>query len=246
MSSTTVTDAGPEAIPGATPSPRRRAWIGVALAVVTLLVVLASTPLLQVRSVTVEGVGPEIADVARQAAEGAALGDPLLRVDTDGVAEAVRSSTPLIADAVVERDLRGRLTVRVEPRRPVLAWTDTRAGESGWVDADGLLFKPGAGPRTGVPTMAADASLSRTERASARAMAAGVIAALPRPVRDEVLTVEVRTRDDIRMQLSDGRAVRFGSSRDVDTKTEVLIALLAAAPARVYDVSAPDLPTTTR
>ena len=50
-------------------------------------------------------------------------------------------------------------------------------------------------------------------------------------------------RDDVVLTLRAGAAVRWGSAERADRKAQVLRSLLPVR-AEVYDVSAPDLPTT--
>jgi len=67
-------------------------------------------------------------------------------------------------------------------------------------------------------------------------------AALP-AVRLRVDRVDVHSGQDVRLTLSNGVVVRWGGTQDSPRKAAVLTALLARR-ASVYDVSAPDLPTT--
>jgi cell division protein FtsQ len=226
--------------------PRRTAWIGLVLLIGVVLVALASTPLVSARSVQVTGAGPATADAVRASVEDVALGRPLMRLDLEAVEAAAFASSASIGAVEVSRDLRGRVVVAIEPRRPVVAWIDRGSGQRGWVDAEGVLFKPGAGPEAGVPALVVDASLDRSERRAARESAANVVAALPEALRTQVRSVQVRSLDDLRLRLSGDRLLRFGSATEIDRKAAVALALLEAAPARGYDVSAPDLPTTTR
>jgi cell division protein FtsQ len=249
--STATTQPSTNGLAGAEPPAdprrsRRSAWIGLVLLVVVVLVAVASTPLLGARSVEVTGAGPATAEAVRTSVEPVALGRPLMRLDLAAVEAAALSASASIGAVDVSRDLRGRVVVVVEPREPVVAWLDRSSGQRGWVDADGVLFKPGAGPEAGVPALVVDASLDRSERRAARESAARVVAALPEALRSQVRSVQVRSLDDLRLRLSGDRVLRFGSAAEIERKSAVALALLKAAPARGYDVSAPDLPTTTR
>jgi cell division protein FtsQ len=81
--------------------------------------------------------------------------------------------------------------------------------------------------------------------ASAARAAATVVTAMPDATRERVRSVEIRTLDDIRITLGGSREVRWGSAERSTEKAAVLEALLRRD-ASVYDVSAPDLPTTRR
>jgi cell division protein FtsQ len=65
--------------------------------------------------------------------------------------------------------------------------------------------------------------------------------ALPAKVKRRVATIQARTPDGIRLQLTDGDTVVWGSAADSPLKAEVLTALLKQ-PATTYDVSAPHYP----
>ncbi len=55
--------------------------------------------------------------------------------------------------------------------------------------------------------------------------------------------MRARTFDDVRLVLRDGSIVQWGNAERSDRKAVVLRSLLTLKAAR-YDVSAPDLPTT--
>jgi len=68
--------------------------------------------------------------------------------------------------------------------------------------------------------------------------------AMPRRLSDQVAEVRAKTMDSITLQLHDGDTVVWGSADDSAAKAEAL-ALILQRKASVYDVSVPDLPTTT-
>lgn len=75
--------------------------------------------------------------------------------------------------------------------------------------------------------------------------AMAVLATLPADLARKVVSVAATTRDDVDLTLRSGDIVRWGSADQADFKAEVLRALLNRK-AEVYDVSAPELPTTFR
>ena len=77
----------------------------------------------------------------------------------------------------------------------------------------------------------------------ALAAATSVVNGLPADLLKRVVSVSATTLDDIDLHLRSGDVVRWGSALDSETKAEVLQALLRRK-ADLYDVSAPELPTT--
>jgi cell division protein FtsQ len=78
---------------------------------------------------------------------------------------------------------------------------------------------------------------------AAGAAAATVLPALPGKISSKVKTISAVSPESITLHLADGRTIVWGSATETDQKARVLRALLGVK-ARVYDVSAPDLPTT--
>ena len=72
-----------------------------------------------------------------------------------------------------------------------------------------------------------------------------VLAALPADISARLVSISATTRDDVALTLRSGALVRWGSAQQPEFKAEVLRALLRHKRA-VYDVSAPELPTTFR
>jgi cell division protein FtsQ len=71
------------------------------------------------------------------------------------------------------------------------------------------------------------------------------LASLPPDLARKVVSVSATTRDDIELTLRSGDRVRWGSAEQPDVKAEVLRALMNRK-ADIYDVAAPELPTTFR
>lgn len=219
--------------------PRRRRWLRIGLVVVAVALVGAtvwavwfSTLLAaaQVRVVGVEGGRVE----AVLAAAAVPVGLPLARVDTARAERAVLG-LPWVLDAEVRRGWPSEIVVAVSARVPIAA-IGSGAGRSG-VDATGVVF-PVAGPLPqGLPTVTAE-GVALTE-----AMAA--LASLPPDLARKVVSVSATTRDDIELTLRSGDRVRWGSAEQPDVKAEVLRALMNRK-ADIYDVAAPELPTTFR
>ena len=230
---------------------RSRRWRGPLLVFVLLLAVTGSvwvllfSPLLGVRDVTVTGAGHS--DVARLSAdEVRAMVDvpadtPLTRVDVDEVAAAVEQ-LPAVESATVGRDWPHALSVTVVERRPVAA-TQQRGAWRG-VDSDGVVFGAYRQLPARLPTVSAR-SADATQREASLAEAAAVLTALEPGIAARLESIEVSSRDDVVLTLTSGEQVRWGNAEESARKAQVLTVLLRV-PAAVYDVSVPELPTTSQ
>jgi cell division protein FtsQ len=106
------------------------------------------------------------------------------------------------------------------------------------IDATGTAFVEAAQRPTDLPLLPSlgDSVGDRT--------ALAVAAALSLEVRTKVDSITATTRDNAELSMRSGAKVRWGSAADSALKSTVLVALLQTK-ALVYDVSAPDVPTTT-
>lgn len=230
---------------------RSRRWRGPLLALVLLVALtgaawlLLFSPVLSVRDVGVTGAGHS--DVARLSVDKVRAmvdvppGTPLARVDVDEVAAAVEE-LPAVESATVGRDWPHELSIAVVERRPVAA-TQQR-GHWRAVDAGGVVFGMYRQLPPRLPTVSAK-SADATERGAALAEATAVLTALQPGIAARLDAVEVSSRDDVVLTLTSGEQVRWGSAADSARKAQVLTVLLRV-PAAVYDVSVPELPTTSQ
>ncbi len=230
---------------------RSRRWRGPLVAVVLLLALtgaawlLMFSPVLSVRDVSVTGAGQS--EVARLSAEKVrAMVDvpadtPLARVDVDEVAVAVEK-LPAVESATVGRDWPYGLSVEVVERRPVAATQQRGVWRA--VDAGGVVFGVYRQLPPRLPTVSAKAA-DATERDAALAEATAVLTALEPAIAARLAAVAVSSRDDVVLTLTSGEQVRWGNAEDSARKAEVLTVLLRV-PAAVYDVSVPELPTTSQ
>jgi cell division protein FtsQ len=218
---------------------RRRRWLRIALVLLAVALVGVAvwavwfSTLLAAAQVRVAGVDGARAD-AVLAAAAVPVGMPLARVDTARAERAVLG-LPWVLDAEVRRGWPAEIVVAVTARTPIAA-IGTGAGRSG-VDAAGVVF-PVAGPLPkGLPTVTAE-GVALSESMTA-------LASLPPDLARKVVSVSATTRDDIELTLRSGDRVRWGSSGQPELKAEVLRALMNRK-ADIYDVAAPELPTTFR
>ncbi|QFZ22577.1 cell division protein FtsQ/DivIB [Saccharothrix syringae] len=210
----------------------RRRLVAILVMTVVTAVVCAVwfTPVLGVREVEVRGV-VEMTEV--QVLEAAAIepGTPLVRVDTEAVAARVRELRR-VAGVRVERVLPGSVRLTVDERDPVGV---VLAGDGAHlVDATGRDYATVAQPPAGLPELKASGA--------ALDAAVGVVTQLPEALRREVLVVTAGSPSGVRLTLSAGREVRWGSVADSPRKAAVLEVLLTRE-GEVFDVSSPELPT---
>lgn len=218
--------------------PRRR-WLRPVLVLIAILVIASSvwavwfSSLLAASGARVVGVEGGRAD-AVLAAAAIPVGMPLARIDTAPAERAVRA-LPWVLDADVRRGWPSEIVVAVTPRIPI-AVIVAGSGRSG-VDAEGVVFPAAGALPKGLPTVSAEGV------GLAASMAA--LATLPADLARKVVSVSATTRDDIELTLRSGDVVRWGSADQPELKAEVLRALMQRK-ADVYDVAAPEVPTTFR
>lgn len=247
MSTPTVTR--PRSVDLSDHGPRRRRRRR--LLVLTLLLVVAAgaiwlvwfSSVLQVREVRVVGVEGIRAEEVLRAAD-VPVGLPLARVDAAAAEQGTRA-LPWVQAVEVRRGWPSEVVLAVEVRQPV-AVLDASAplpasvaavgGDGPWgIDADGVVFPAEEGLPRRLPRVRAGGA--------ALAAATSVVNTLPEDLLRRVVSVTATTLDDIDLHLRSGDVVRWGSALDSEMKAEVLRALLGRK-ADMYDVSAPELPTT--
>lgn len=216
---------------------RRRRWWGTGIIVVSLVFVATGiwlvwfSPYLAVRSIDVSGADPRRVS-AVEAAAAIGEGTPIARVDTSQAQSAI-AGLDWVESVDVRRAWPDRIVIAVTERVPVAR--AVQPGPDKAVDSTGAVFTPL--DRLGPEVMAIAAE------GPALASSVEVWLALPEEIRKRVRRVTASTRDDILLHLRNGSIVRWGSSDEPLFKAEVLLALLDRR-ARIYDVSAPQLPTT--
>lgn len=234
------------------PTPRRRRRRRVLVVGALLLLAAAGvwlvwfSSVLEVREVRVVGA-EDLRSQEVLAAADIPAGLPLARVDAGAAERAVRDLS-WVSAVEVRRGWPNEVVLAVEVREPVAVLDpaapvpDSAAGGSGegsptgaWgIDADGVVFPAEELPRRLPRIRAQGAALSA---------ATSVVGGLPADLLKRVVSVTATTMDDIDLHLRSGDVVRWGSAMESETKAEVLRALLKRK-ADMYDVSAPELPTT--
>ena len=166
----------------------------------------------------------------------APIGTPLAKVDLNAIADRVRT-LPAVADAQVTRAWPDQLVIVVTERVAVVVVTDGSRFEL--VDATGVSFKTVPSRPEGLP----EALVVGSRRDVTIRSVVTVSAALPNGLRSQVRSISAASPDSITLNLPAGVKVVWGSSDDSARKAEVLSVLMRRQ-AKVYDVSAPDLPVT--
>jgi cell division protein FtsQ len=191
---------------------------------------------LTVREVSVQG-NQTLTAVRVRAVAKVPLGRQLARVDL-GAIHARVETIPAVKSVSVSRQWPHTVAISITERTPV-AVVD-RGGGLQAVDEDGVLF--GRYPRR--PD---DLPLLQTApdvKSEALAEAAHVVTSLRSDIKTQVDRVDVQSVDQIRLLLTDGRTVLWGSAEDSSEKAAVLAVLLHQEHAREIDVSVPGRPTT--
>ncbi|WP_405065882.1 FtsQ-type POTRA domain-containing protein [Kribbella sp. NBC_01510] len=220
---------------------RWRSWlpwaIGGALLVLAALIVwlFYYSSAFAVAGVRVSGADTVPVATIEQAAA-APIGTPLAQVDLRSIADRVRT-IPAVEDAQVTRAWPNKIVIVVTERVPVVVVTDGSRFEL--VDATGTTFKTVPDRPAGLP----EAKVTGTRRDVTIRSLVTVSAALPDTLRTQVGSISALSPDSITLNLASGVKVVWGSSDDSERKAEVLSVLMKRK-AKVYDVSAPDLPVT--
>ncbi|MFJ9816239.1 cell division protein FtsQ/DivIB [Streptomyces sp. NPDC101151] len=259
MAGPTTADRGERQQESSGPPPARRSRkarlrVIVILAVTLMLLgggsvwALYGSEWLRVKRVSVSGTQVLTpADVLEAAS--VPIGEPLISVDTGIIEARLRRKLPRIDTVDVVRSWPDGIGLKVTERTPVLLVR--KAGNFVEVDDEGVRFATVSQAPKGVPALELTASRSGSGAASFRRFgtdrlvreAVQVAGELPAAVARDTRTVQVRSFDDISLELGGGRTVAWGSSESGRVKARALAALMKAAPgARHFDVSVPTAP----
>jgi cell division protein FtsQ len=228
-------------VPAGPPTRRRaiaRRWIavGATVAVLALVAAVLWTPLLGVRSVTVQGASPTLTSAQIESAARVPTGTPMVQLDTGAVATRVHQ-LPRVGTVRVSREWPGTIRIAVTERDPV-GFVVEHDGVH-LVDRTGLDYATIEKAPAGLPRITLSTIAPTDQRTRA---VVGVLRALPPQLRAIVLTVTAKTPGSVMLGLTGKRTIDWGSADQSARKTEVLAALMTR-PGKVYDVSSPELPT---
>ena len=196
--------------------------------------VLFGSPLLAVRSVTVNGTHlvPQSEVLAES---GVVPGTPLIRVNTAQAAARIERIAQ-VSSAQVTRSWPNRLVIVVRERTPVLVLPAYGGGGYDLADADGVVLmrvarRPADLPL--YPTVAPDGALRGNPDLAA---AAAVLSELPAPVRRSVISVTAPAPDQVTLRLTGGITVLWGDTGRAGVKARELTVLMRSH-LHYYDVS---------
>lgn len=211
---------------------RRRRWIIVTLAVVSLFVAalaIARSPLFDVDHVIVMGAARTGPDAVRETAD-ISLGSTMISVDADAIISDVEQ-LPWVAGASVSRDWPGTVRIQVTEREAVAR-------------SEGMLVD-GGGRELGPVGRGDDLPLVQPGDLEPVA----VLEAMPDSLRGQVAHAFLDSDDGVAIDLHDGVTVHFGDPTGLRSKFEALSALLAQADRSTIatiDVTVPTAATLTR
>lgn len=226
----------------ATRSRRRKYLVGFAATVALVLVVVltAYSPLLAVRTITVEGASRVDAG-AVSTALGDQLGRPLTLVDFGEVKKTLETF-PLIQSYVTEARPPDTLVIRIVERRPVV--TVAADGAFNLVDAAGVVVETTPARAPGYPTI--DVAANPVD-SPGFAAASQVLLALSPEFLAQVDSVSAATPDSVTLALTNGQRVVWGSAEDSALKARIVASMISnpgIPDVTEYDVSSPEAPIT--
>ena len=216
--------------------------LGVAVAVIVvvgLVLVAFFTPLMSVRTTTVEGAkGVQTGEILHAA--GVASGTPLLQVDTRVVAQRI-AAIPSIESARVKREYPSSLRITVVERRATARVVD--GDEVHVLDRTGVSYltyttKGLPGEYAALPVFTTP-NPGPSDPTTVAAMKA--TAGLPDDISEQVRAVDASSPVDIEFTLEGNRKVVWGASTRGDEKARTL-GYLMPRKASEYNVSSPDFP----
>lgn len=225
---------------------RRRRWVksrgraaailGGGVVVIALAVwLLYFSSWFAVHHVTVSGEQSMSASEIEAAAK-VQFDTPLIDANLDQIRQRVQA-VPGVESASVSRSWPQTISITIVERVPVAVVSALGGFRN--IDATGVMFGRMGRRPAGLPLIQLSGSVDN----SALRGVAQVAASLPSSILRQVTSISVRTMDDIRLNLTGGRRVRWGNAGDSDTKAQVATDLLRLGK-RIIDVSVPSNPTT--
>jgi cell division protein FtsQ len=217
---------------------RRRRWavttaVGVVLMMVAVLLVAVFSPILALRTISVQGTSAIPASQVTQALSGQ-LGTPLALLDNGKIRRELSGIT-LIRSYVTEVVPPNTLVVRIVERKAIGAVRVGSAYEQ--VDPAGVVLAKSATPG-GLPVI----DIGKSGLSSAGfAAATKVLLAMPASVLSQVGSISATTLDNVNFTLREGNhVVIWGSAAQSDFKATVLATMLKnCASEPVLNVTAP-------
>lgn len=226
---------------------RARRWLAAVAtvgAVGGLVAVAYFSPLMSVRAVSVQGVGPGSGTTAQEVIARAQVpkGRPLLQVNTADAARRV-ASIGAVESARVRRQYPSTIEVIVVERTPVARLETDRAVHV--LDRLGVPYRH-YDRGTAVPADAARLPLLQTPNAgpadAATTTALRIVEGLPPDLRRSIAVVNAESPVNVGFALRNGTTVVWGDSTRGQDKA-VAWRAIATRKGTLYNVSSPDFPT---
>jgi cell division protein FtsQ len=212
------------------------ATIGTIVTLIGLVLIAVYSPLLALRTITVDGTSRVDASEVQTAVEGQ-LGTPLALIDFNRITTEL-GAFALIRTYVTETVPPDTLRIHIVERQPVGAILDR--GEYKLVDPAGVVIEKSKERIPGLPVV--DLGGAKTS-SKAFSSIVEVLLAMPPTLLAQVDSISASTKDDVSLVLIGiGQHVRWGSADHSAKKAALLAALISVTdPARTgeFDVSAP-------
>lgn len=221
----------------------------VILAVAAVMAVVYFTPVLALKTITVDGADQQTQQAVTQALQ-PLKGTSLTKITEADVLTHL-SGVATVKNASIEARPPSTLLVHVQQRVPVAVM---RQGNQAFlVDQDGKSLGAVADPKSvKLPLIEAPGKAMSQD---AFTSVIEVLSALPSDVRAQMVSATASTPDSVSMILDNGRTVIWGNAEQMQRKADALKVLLtytpqqqpgkpAPAPIKEYDVSSPTRPVT--
>ena len=161
------------------------------------------------------------------------LGTPLAQIDSGQIFENLQIF-PSVGGVEVRRVWPSQIVLAITERTPIA--TMAIGGRWKFVDKDGVIYGDTATVPDGLIPITAQTK-------NARLAVAKVVLLLPTSLQRQVLTMRATSEDSVELIMLGNLQVFWGNASLSKRKVEVLQVLLQKK-ARIYDVSAPNFPTT--
>lgn len=221
-------------------------WVAPVLALWGLSVAVYNLPTFNVATVTVQGVGSDVAASVQQAS--GLEGQNLFQADLEGAVERIEASS-IVRVTGVERKAPDTVILTVAQRQPRATW---QWGERRYlVDVDGVVLGSAEGNGVGVTVRQMDnpvRELAVGQRVSADAiyLAERLTARTAEAVGANPTAFEWQTDGGLLMRTDKGWNVRLGTADDLDYKLVVWRAILDRAGMEQFSATHADVRFPTR
>ncbi len=212
------------------------AIVGVLITLAGLVLTAVYSPILALRTITVEGTSRVSAEQVMAAVD-EQMGTPLALIDYGKITNQL-GAFPLIRSYVTETIPPSTLVIHVVERAPVGA---IKVGSTfQLVDPAGVVVQESSERAAGIPLIDIGGASTSSEAFDS---VVEVLVSLPATLLAQVDSVSAKTHDDVSLVLTGvGQRVIWGSATDSAAKAALLAALIAVTdPGRAgaFDVSAP-------